>query len=470
MATQHRSHATISGEDLYRRVIETARSGKRLPAGALLDADNYSDFIRAVTNANNMDGNTAAVVRRYLGLAHSVQLDPVQEYDRFYHRLFNIPTRSQPFKNPIETDAQILSGPHGPYLYRQLIRHSNEKTAANFLRDLCAKYPKTMEGSLLYVQAYGGMPNNWSTLALKAGGTKVREWAQALIQDTTATRDDIIWTMQKLKDGLFDPSVTDDDKAALAGAIAGAVVRKDGPAHVYSCLHHCGLLDFCLHHFGHLLPRCWVQSPISVAMNQAHPYEWGVWAGFAPPASLYLAEDETGEPSINRGEYAHTFFTAYNAALAAARSTPLIKKRWNYLAINKAPEHLIDMWLKCVTGRIDECYDYFDEHYCIGEPDGLWDESIEPAWDVHYALMYLVCSHVVPPGLYKRLKRDDAVMALLFRYEAVSVAGLNTKDRSRRTTVDEMMKAEGLSEATKRLYVEELEYINSEARRTRPKK
>lgn len=91
MATQHRSHATISGEDLYRRVIETARSGKRLPAGALLDADNYSDFIRAVTNANNMDGNTAAVVRRYLGLAHSVQLDPVQEYDRFYHRLFNIP-------------------------------------------------------------------------------------------------------------------------------------------------------------------------------------------------------------------------------------------------------------------------------------------------------------------------------------------------------------------------------------------
>lgn len=128
------------------------------------------------------------------------------------------------------------------------------------------------------------------------------------------------------------------------------------------------------------------------------------------------------------------------------------------------------MWLKCVTGRIDECYDYFDEHYCIGEPDGLWDESIEPAWDVHYALMYLVCSHVVPPGLYKRLKRDDAVMALLFRYEAVSVAGVNTKDRSRRTTVDEMMKAEGLSEATKRLYVEELEYINSEARRTRPKK
>jgi hypothetical protein len=467
--TQHRSHATISGEDLYRRVIEAARSSKRLPAGALLDADNYADFIRAVTNTNGMDDNTAATVRRYLGLAHSAQLMPVQDEDRF-RRLFNTPTRPRPFNNPTETDAKILSGPHGPYLYRQLIRHSNAKTAANFLRDLCAKYPKTMEGSLLYVQAYGGMPNNWSTLALKAGGIKVREWAQALIQDTTATRDEIIWTMQKLKDGLFDPSVTDEDRATLAGAIAGAVVRKDGPAHVYSCLHHCGLLDFCLHHFGHLLPRCWVQSPISVAMNQAHSYEWGVWAGFAPVASLYLAEDETAEPSINRGEYSHTFFTAYNAALAAASSTPLIKKRWNYLAINKAPEHLIDMWLKCVTGRIDECYDYFDEHYCIGEPDGLWDESIEPAWDVHYALMYLVCSHVVPPGLYKRLKRDDAVMALLFRYEAVSVAGLNTKDRSRRTTVDEMMKAEGLSEATKRLYVEELECINSEARRTRPQK
>lgn len=204
-------------------------------------------------------------------------------------------------------------------------------------------------------------------------------------------------------------------------------------------------------------------------MNQAHPYEWGVWAGFAPTASLYLAEDETGEPSINRGEYAHTFFTAYNAALAAARSTPLIKKRWNYLAINKAPEHLIDMWLKCVTGRIEECYDYFDEHY-VGVPDGLWSESIEPAWDVHYALMYLVCSHVVPPGLYKRLKHNDAVMALLFRYEAVSVAGLSTSDGSRRTTVDEMMKAEGLSDTTKRLYVEELEYINNEARRTRPQK
>ena len=70
MATQRRHHATISGEDLYRRVIETARSGKRLPAGALLDADNYSDVIRAMTNANNMDDNTAAVVRRYLGLAH----------------------------------------------------------------------------------------------------------------------------------------------------------------------------------------------------------------------------------------------------------------------------------------------------------------------------------------------------------------------------------------------------------------
>lgn len=469
MTTQRRHHATISGEDLYRRVIETARSGKRLPAGSLLDADNYDEFRTIMVNDNGVDDNTSATVRRYLGLAHSVQLDPVQDYDRFYHRLFNIPTRPQPFKNPIETDAQILSGPYGPYLYRQLIRHSNEKTAANFLRDLCAKYPKTMEGSLLYVQAYGGMPNNWSTLALKAGGTKVREWAQALIQDTTATRDEIIWTMQKLKDGLFDPSVTDEDRATLAGAIAGAVVRKDGPAHVYSCLHHCGLLDFCLHHFGHLLPRCWVQSPISVAMNQAHSYEWGVWAGFAPVASLYLAEDETAEPSIIESRYAHTFFTAYNAALTAARSTPLIKKRWNYLAIGKAPERLIDMWLKCVTGRIEECYDYFDEH-CVGEPDGLWDESIERAWDVHYALMYAVCSHVVPPGLYKRLKHDDAVMALLFRYEAVSVEGLHSADRSRRATVEEMMRAEGLSDTTKRLYVEELAYINGEARRTRPQK
>lgn len=55
MATQRRHHATISGEDLYRRVIETAQSGKRLPAGALLDADNYSDFIRAVTNARGVD-------------------------------------------------------------------------------------------------------------------------------------------------------------------------------------------------------------------------------------------------------------------------------------------------------------------------------------------------------------------------------------------------------------------------------
>ena len=127
------------------------------------------------------------------------------------------------------------------------------------------------------------------------------------------------------------------------------------------------------------------------------------------------------------------------------------------------------MWLKCVTGRIEECYDYFDEHY-VGEPDGLWDESVEPAWDVHYVLMYAVCGHVVPPGLYKRLKHNDAVMAFLFRYEAVSVEGLRTKDRSHRTTVDEMMKAEGLSEATKRLYVEELECINGEARRTRPQK
>ena len=159
MTTQRRHHAPISGEDLYRRVIEAAQSGKRLPAGALLDADNYADFIRAATNANGMDDNTAAVVRRYLGLAHSVQLDPVQDYDRFYHRLFNTPTRSQPFSNPIETDAKILSGPHGPYLYRQLIRHSNEKTADNFLRALCDKYPKTMEGSLLYAQAYGGMPD-----------------------------------------------------------------------------------------------------------------------------------------------------------------------------------------------------------------------------------------------------------------------------------------------------------------------
>lgn len=114
MTTQRRHHAPISGEDLYRRVIEAAQSGKRLPAGALLDADNYADFIRAMTNANGMDDNTAAVVRRYLGLAHSVQLDPVQDYDRFYHRLFNTPTRSQPFSNPIETDAKILSGPHGP--------------------------------------------------------------------------------------------------------------------------------------------------------------------------------------------------------------------------------------------------------------------------------------------------------------------------------------------------------------------
>lgn len=128
------------------------------------------------------------------------------------------------------------------------------------------------------------------------------------------------------------------------------------------------------------------------------------------------------------------------------------------------------MWLKCVTGRIVECYDYFDEHYCIGEPDGLWDESIDPTWDVHYALMYAMCSHVVPPGLYKRIKHNGTLMAFLFRYKAVSVAGLSTSDGSRRTTVDEMVKAEGLISATKRLYVEELEYINSEARRTRPQK
>ena len=56
MTTQRRHHAPISGEDLYRRVIEAAQSGKRLPAGALLDADNYADFIRAMTNANGMDG------------------------------------------------------------------------------------------------------------------------------------------------------------------------------------------------------------------------------------------------------------------------------------------------------------------------------------------------------------------------------------------------------------------------------
>lgn len=468
MTTQRRHYATISGEDLYRRVIEADRSGKRLPAGALLDADNYSDFIRAVTNTNNMDDNTAAAVRRYLGLAHSVQLDPVQDYDRFYHRLFNIPTRPQPFNNPIETDAKILSGPHGPYLYRQLIRHSNEKTAANFLRDLCTKYPKTMEGSLLYAQFFN-MPNDVIELDGKIDGAKVRAWAQKLIQDTTATSDRIIWVMREVKDSLSDPSITDDDRAALAGAIAGAVVRKDGPAHVYRCLHYCGLLDLCLHHFGHRLPRDWLNTPISISMRNTYPCEWRVWAGFAPVASLYLAEDETAEPSIIEGKYAHTFFTAYDAALAAARSTPLIKKRWNYLAINKAPEQLIDMWLKCVTGRIDECYDYFDEH-CVGEPDGLWDKSIDPTWDVHYALMYAVCSHVVPPGLYKRLKYNGTLMAFLFRYEAVSVAGLSTSDGSRRTTVDEMMKTEGLISATKRLYVEELAYINSEARRTRPKK
>lgn len=301
MTTQRRHHAPISGEDLYRRVIEAAQSGKRLPAGALLDADNYADFIRAATNANGMDDNTAAVVRRYLGLAHSVQLDPVQDYDRFYHRLFNTPTRSQPFGNPIETDAKILSGPHGPYLYRQLIRHSNEKTAANFLRDLCAKYPKTMEGSLLYAQAYGGMPNNYAALAIKDGGVKVREWTQALIQDTTATCDSIIQAMGEIGDSLADPSVTDDDKAALAGAIAGAVVRKDGPARVYNCLHRSGLLGLCLHHFGHRLPRLWIPSPITHAMYSPHPYEWMIWAGFVPMASLYLAEDETAEPSIIEG-------------------------------------------------------------------------------------------------------------------------------------------------------------------------
>lgn len=468
MVTQRRHYATISGEDLYRRVIEAARSGKRLPAGALLDADNYADFIRAMTNDASMDDNTVAVVRRYLGLAHSAQLMPVQDEDRF-RRLLNNPTRPQPLKNPNETDAKILSGPHGPFLYRQLIRHSNEKTAANFLQDLCAKYPKTMEGSPLYIQAFN-MPKSEIELDDKIDGPKVRKWTQDLIQDITATGETIIQTMRKIKDGLSDPSITDEDKIALAGAIAGAVVRTDGPTHVYKCLHHCGLLDLCLHHFGHLLPRDWLNTPISVSMRNTYPCEWRVWAGFAPVASLYLAEDETAEPSINRGEYAHTFFTAYNAALAAARSTPLIKKRWNYLALNKAPEQLIDMWLKCVTGRIDECYDYFDEHY-VGVPDGLWDESIEPTWDVHYALMYAMCSHVVPPGLYKRIKYNGTLMAFLFRYEAVSVAGLSTSDRrSCRTTVDEMVKAEGLISATKRLYVEELEYINSEARRTRPKK
>lgn len=466
MATQRRHHYAVSGIDLYRRVIEAAQTGKRLPAGALLTADNYDDFRTMMVNTD-LDDTTAAVVRRYLGLAHSHQLMPVHDDDRF-HRLFNTPTRPQPFDNPIETDAKILSGPHGPFLYRQLIRHSSEKKAAKFLRDLCAKYPKLMEGSLLYAQAFN-MPQDVIDLSDRIDGAKVREWTQALIHDTTATHDSIVRAMQKIKGGLSDPSITDDDRAALAGAIAGAVVRKDGPNHVYSGLQHCGLLDLCLHHFGHRLPRCWVQSPISVAMNHAHTYEWGVWAGFAPTASLYLAEDETAEPSINRGEYAHTFFTAYNAALAAASSTPLIKKRWNYLALNKAPEHLIDMWLKCVTGRINECYDYFDEH-CVGEPDGLWDESIDPTWDVHYALMYAMCSHVVPPGLYKRIKYNGTLMAFLFRYEAVSVAGLSTSDGSRRTTVDEMVKAEGLISATKRLYVEELEYINSEARRTCPQK
>lgn len=467
MATQHRSHATISGEDLYRRVIETARSGKRLPAGALLDADNYSDFIRAMTNDASMDDNTAAALRRYLGLAHSAQLMPVQDEDRF-RRLLNNPTRPQSLKNLNETDAKILSGPHGPYLYQQLIRHSNKKTAANFLRDLCAKYPKTMEGSLLYTQ-FLNMPNDVIELDGKIDGAKVREWAQALIQDTTATHDRIIQAMRKLEGGLSNPSITDEDKIALAGAIAGAVVRTDGPTHVYKCLHHCGLLDLCLHHFGHLLPRDWLNTPISISMRNTYPCEWRVWAGFAPVASLYLAEDETAEPSINEGRYAHTFFTAYDAALAAASSTPLIKKRWNYLALNKAPEQLIDMWIKCVTGRIDECYDHFDEH-CVGEPNGLWNESIDPTWDVHYALMYAMCSHVVPPGLYKRIKYNGTLMAFLFRYEAVSVEGLHTKDRSRRTTVDEMVKAEGLISATKRLYVEELDYINSEARRTRPQK
>lgn len=275
------------------------------------------------------------------------------------------------------------------------------------------------------------MPKNEIELADKIDGPKVRKWTQDLIQDITATSETIIQTMRKIKDGLSDSSITDEDKAALAGAIAGAVVRFDGPTHVYKCLHHCGLLDLCLHHFGHLLPRDWLNTPISISMRNTYPCEWRVWAGFAPVASLYLAEDETAEPSINRGEYAHTFFTAYNAALAAARSTPLIKKRWNYLALNKAPEQLIDMWIKCVTGRID----------------------------------------VVPPGLYKRIKHNGTLMAFLFRYEAVSVAGLSTSDRrSHRTTVDEMMKAEGLISATKRLYVKELEYINNEARRTRPQK
>lgn len=466
MATQRRHHYAVSGIDLYRRVIEAAQTGKRLPAGALLTADNYDDFRTMMVNTD-LDDTTAAVVRRYLGLAHSHQLMPVHDDDRF-HRLFNTPTRPQPFGNPIETDAKILSGPHGPFLYRQLIRHSSEKKAAKFLRDLCAKYPKLMEGSLLYAQAFN-MPQDVIDLSDRIDGAKVREWTQALIHDTTATHDSIVRAMQKIKGGLSDPSITDEDKAALAGAIAGAVVRQDGPNHVYSGLQHCGLLDFCLHHFAHLLPRYWLDTPISIAMNRAYPYEWVVWAGFAPTASLYLAADETAEPSINEGNYAHEFFTAYDVALAAARTTPLIKKRWNYLALNKAPEQLIDMWIKCVTGRRDECYDYFDEH-CTGGPDGLWDESIEPAWDVHYALMYAVCSHVVPPGLYKRLKNNDAVMAFLFRYEAVSVEGLHATDRSRRTTVDEMMKAEGLSDTTKRLYGEELEYLNRTARLTRPQK
>lgn len=466
MATQRRHHYAVSGIDLYRRVIEAAQTGKRIPAGALLTADNYDDFRTMMVNTD-LDDTTAAVVRRYLGLAHSHQLMPVHDDDRF-HRLFNTPTRPQPFDNPIETDAKILSGPHGPFLYRQLIRHSSEKKAAKFLRDLCAKYPKLMEGSLLYAQAFN-MPQDVIDLSDRIDGAKVREWTQALIHDTTATHDSIVRAMQKIKGGLSDPSITDEDKAALAGAIAGAVVRQDGPNHVYSGLQHCGLLDFCLHHFAHLLPRYWLDTPISIAMNRAHPYEWVVWAGFAPTASLYLAADETAEPSINEGNYAHEFFTAYDVALAAARTTPLIKKRWNYLALNKAPEQLIDMWIKCVTGRRDECYDYFDEH-CTGGPDGLWDESIEPAWDVHYALMYAVCSHVVPPGLYKRLKNNDAVMAFLFRYEAVSVEGLHATDRSRRTTVDEMMKAEGLSDTTKRLYGEELEYLNRTARLTRPQK
>lgn len=65
MTTQRRHHATISGEDLYRRVIETAQSGKRLPAGALLTADNYSDFISSMTNARGVDDNTAAALLRY---------------------------------------------------------------------------------------------------------------------------------------------------------------------------------------------------------------------------------------------------------------------------------------------------------------------------------------------------------------------------------------------------------------------